>query len=56
MDYNPTQKYLGTPLKNIIRVIQNIGFTTSLDRTTISPENLGATIDKASHELPTIFL
>ena len=46
MDYNPARKSLGNFLTKIIRVMQNIGFTTSQDSTTIAPENLGATVDK----------
>ena len=39
-------------MTNIIRVIKNIGFTTSPYVTTISPKNLWATVEKMSHELP----
>ena len=53
---NTSHKYIGKPLKTIIIMMQNIGFTTSPDSTTITQENIGANIDKISHELPTIFL
>ena len=42
------------PWKNMIRVMQNIEFTTSPDSTTISPEKLGSAIGKIAHEFPTI--
>ena len=54
MNYNPSHESLGKPLKNFIRVIQNIGFTISLKISIITPEKIGATIDKMSHELPII--
>ena len=34
--------------------MQNIGFTTSPDRTKIAPETLGETIEHMAHYLPTI--
>ena len=34
--------------------MQNIGFTTSQDSTTIAPENLGATVDKMDNYFRTI--
>ena len=46
MKYNPSQEYLGKPLTNIIRVMRNNEFTTSPDRTTITPDNIGETIEK----------
>ena len=54
MDYNPARKSLGNFLTKIIRVMQNIGFTTSQDSTTIAPENLGATVDKMDNYFRTI--
>ena len=47
-------RFIYTILTNIIIVMRNIGFATSPDRTTVTPENHGATIDKMDHELPTI--
>ena len=55
MDFNKPHKYLGKNLTNIIRVIRNIGFTTSPERTIISPKKIGATIEKMDHELPNIY-
>ena len=52
---NPFHKPLGETLTKIIRVMRNIGFTTSADSTTIAPGKLGATIEKNSHDLPTIW-
>ena len=49
VDSNPSHNYPGKPLKNIIRVVQNIGFPTSPDRTKITPENIGVTIEKMDH-------
>ena len=37
---NPSNKHPGKNLTNIIRVMRNIGFTTSPDRTTITPETV----------------
>ena len=54
MDYNPSHEFLGKTLTKIIRVMQNIVFTTSPDVTTITQENIGATIDQVDHEFPTI--
>ena len=54
MDYNPSHKYLGKCLAKTIRVIHNIGSTTPLDSNTITPENLGATIEQMDHEFPNI--
>ena len=54
MKYNPSHEYLGKILTKIIRVMQNIELTTSPDRTTITPEKIGATIYKMDHKLPTI--
>ena len=54
MNYNPPHEYLGKLLTNIIRVMQNIKFTISPDRTTVTPENIGENIEKMAHELPTI--
>ena len=54
MDYNPSHKSIGKPLTKITRVMQSIGLTTSPDSNTITPENIGETIDKMAHELPTI--
>ena len=46
---NPSHEYLGKPLTNIIRVMQNIELTTSPDSTTITPEKLGETIEQMAH-------
>ena len=46
MESNPSHKSFGKTLKKIIRIMQNIGFTTSLDSTTNTPEKIGATIEK----------
>ena len=54
MKSNPSHKYLGIFLKNIIRVMQKIDFTTSPDSTTTTPENIWADIEQMDHELPTI--
>ena len=54
MDSNPPQKFIGKPLIKIIRVIQNIGLSTSPNRNKITPENIGANIEKMAHEFPTI--
>ena len=43
---NPSHGSLGKLLTNIIILMPNIELTTSPERTTITPENLGATIDK----------
>ena len=50
-----TTKNLGKPLTKIIIVIQKIWFTTSPDRTTITPEKIGSTIEKMVHGLPIIW-
>ena len=55
MNSDPSHKFLGKTLTKIIRVIRKIGFTKSLDSTTIKPEKLGANIDKMAHDSPTIF-
>ena len=55
MNYILSHEFPGKLLTNIIRVIRNIEFVTSPDSTTITPENLGATIEKMDHEFPTIF-
>ena len=55
MKSNTSHKYLVKPLTNIIIVMQNIGFTTSSDRTKITPEKLGERSDKMSHDPPTIW-
>ena len=54
MSYNSCHKSIGRTLTKIIRMTQNIGFTASPERTTITPENIGDTIEKMDHELPTI--
>ena len=41
-------------MTSIIRVMQNIEFTTSPDSTTITPENIGETIDQMARESPII--
>ena len=41
-------------MTNIIIVMQKIRFSTSPESTTITLENIGATIDQMYHELPTI--
>ena len=51
---NPSQESLGNPLTNVTKSMQNILFTTSPDRTTSTPEKVGANIDKMTHEFPTI--
>ena len=56
MYYNTLHESLGKPLIKNIRVMQNIGFTTSPNSTTSTPENLGETIDQMTHWLPTICL
>ena len=55
MDYNTSHESIGKPLTNIIVVMRKVIFTTSPDITTGTPENLGGSIDKMAHELPTIF-
>ena len=55
VEYNPEHGSLGKTLTNIIRVMQNIGFTTSPEITTSAPENIGATIGKMAHGFPTIW-
>ena len=54
MDYNPSHKSIGKPLKNIIRDMRKIAFATSPDSNIITPENIGANIDKMAHKFPTI--
>ena len=54
MDSNPPQLTLGKTVTKIIKVMQNIGFTTSPDRTTITQENLGASIEQMAHEFQNI--
>ena len=54
MKYNPSHEFLGKTLTNIIRVMRNVEFTTSPDSTTITPENIGATIEKMARWFPTI--
>ena len=54
MKYNPSNESLGKTLTKIIRGMQNIEFATSIDIPTITPENIGATIEKMAHEFPTI--
>ena len=54
MKSNPSHKSLGKTLTNIIRLMQNIELTTSLDSTIITPEKLWETIQKIAHGLPTI--
>ena len=44
------REYFCKTLTNIIRVMQNIGFTTSLEITTITSEELVETIDKGYHD------
>ena len=46
MNSNPYHESIGKPLTKIIIFMRNIEFTTSLDITTITPENIGATIDQ----------
>ena len=53
MKSNPSNKSLGKTLTKIINVMRNIGLTTALYRTTSTPEKLGSTIEKMSHDLPT---
>ena len=53
MKSNPPHESLGKTSIKIIRVMQNIGMTTSPERTTSSPEKLRETIDP--HDLPTIW-
>ena len=50
------QESLGKTFIKIIRMMQNIEFTSSPDKTTNTPEKLGATIEKMAHDLPTICL
>ena len=45
---NRLQESLSKPLIGIIRVMQNIGFTTSPDINTMTPEKIKATIDQIS--------
>ena len=54
MKSNPSHESLDKPLTKIIREMLNIEFTTSPERTTITPENIGAIIEKMYHKLPTI--
>ena len=35
--------------------MKNIVFTTSPDQTTITPKNIGATIEQMAHDLPNIW-
>ena len=53
MKSNPAHKSFGNISTKIIRVMWNIGLTTSLYRTTSTPENCGSTIDQ--HDIPTIW-
>ena len=62
MHSNPSHKSLGKTLINIIRRMQNIGFTTSPDRTKIAPETLGELLNiwliislPSVHESPMVF-
>ena len=54
MKYNPSHETLGKTFTKIIGVMQNIGLTTLPDKTTITPEKLGETIDQMDHYLLTI--
>ena len=51
---NLSCEYLVKTLINIIRVMQNIGFTTSPESTIITLEKLGGTVEKRAHEFSTI--
>ena len=51
MKYNPSHESLGKPLTKIIRVMRNIGFTPSPDRTTITPEKLGKISEQMDHDI-----
>ena len=55
MKSNPSHESFGNISTNIIRVMQNIGLTTSPDRTTSTPENIEATIDQMAHDIPIIY-
>ena len=54
LDPNSSHESLGENPTNIIKVIQNIGCTTSPDRTKITPEKTGVTIEKMAHGFLTI--
>ena len=54
LKFNLSHEYLGNTLTNIIIVMLKVGFNTSPYRTTSTPENLGATIEKMAHDIPTI--
>ena len=56
MKSNTSHECIGNTSTNIIRVVQKIELTTSTDRTTSTPEKLGETIEKMSHDIPTIYL
>ena len=51
MNSNPSSESIGNILTNIIRMMQDIGLTTSLDRTKSTTGNLEATIDKMDHDI-----
>ena len=46
MDYNPSNESLGKNFTKIVIVIRNIGFTTSPESTTITPEKFGKPLKK----------
>ena len=55
MDYNPSNQSLGKTLTKIIIVMKIIVLATSPDRTTITLEKIGSTIDHMDHEFPNMF-
>ena len=55
MKSNPSHESLSKTLTNIINVMRNIGLTKAPERTTSTPENIGATIEKMAHDLHTIW-
>ena len=55
MDSNPYQKSIDKTLTKIIIVMKIIVLSTSPDRTTITLEKIGSTIDHMDHEFPNMF-
>ena len=52
LDYNPPHGYICKYLTDILRVKQNIGFTTSADNTINSPEKVVTNIEQMDHDFP----
>ena len=54
MKSNPSHESIGKTLTKNIRVMRNIRFTTSPERTKITPEKLGASSEQMDNEFKTI--